>query len=51
MLRRVEPTRVCIWLATSKPATVKAYIYRLSDLKNNNDAATVQIAPWVGDFP
>jgi hypothetical protein len=39
ILRRVEPARVCIWFATSKPATVKAYIYRLSDLRNNNDAA------------
>jgi hypothetical protein len=38
ILRRVEPERVCIWIATSKPATVKAHIYRLRDLKNNNSS-------------
>src|SRR5919202_6110080 len=38
ILRRVEPERVCIWLATSKPATIKAHIYRLSDLQNNDDS-------------
>ena len=37
ILRRAEPGRVCIWLATSKPATIKAHIYRLSDLQNNDD--------------
>jgi len=35
ILRRAEADRVCIWLATSKPATIKAHIYRLRDLKNN----------------
>ena len=38
ILRRAEPGRVCIWLATSKPATIKAHIYRLSDLQNNDDS-------------
>ena len=38
ILRRVEPERVCIWIATSKSATVKAHIYRLRDLQNNDDS-------------
>ena len=38
ILRRAEPERVCIWIATSKPAIVKAHIYRLVDLKNNNSS-------------
>jgi hypothetical protein len=37
ILRRAEPDRVCIWITTSKPATVKAHIYRLSDLKDNSN--------------
>lgn len=37
ILRRAEPDRVCIWITTSKPATLKAHIYRLSDLKNNSN--------------
>jgi PhoD-like phosphatase len=43
ILRRVEPDRICIWLATSKPATVKARIYRLRDLKNNNSDIDIGI--------
>jgi len=38
ILRRVEPERVCIWIVTSKSAIVKAHIYRLSDLQNNDDS-------------
>jgi hypothetical protein len=43
ILRRAEPDRVCIWLATSKPATIKAHIYLLRDLKNNTKDLAIGI--------
>jgi hypothetical protein len=34
ILRRAEPTQVCVWIACSRPASIKAKVYRMSDLKN-----------------
>lgn len=37
ILRRVEPHRVCIWVATSRPANIRAEIFRLRDLEAYDD--------------
>ena len=45
VLRRAEPEQVCIWVACSRPVTIKAEIFRFDDeltipnisKKNNND--------------
>jgi hypothetical protein len=36
ILRRTEPEQVCIWIATSKPVSVRTEIFCLSDLKPAN---------------
>jgi hypothetical protein len=33
ILRRAEPERVCIWIASSKPVSMRAEIFRVDDLK------------------
>jgi hypothetical protein len=38
ILRRVEPERVCIWIASSKPVSIRAEIFRVDDLKKATDA-------------
>jgi hypothetical protein len=37
MLRRAEPEQVCIWLASSKPVSIRAEIFRVDDLKKTRD--------------
>jgi hypothetical protein len=36
ILRRAEEKQVCIWLACSKPVTIKAEIFTFEDLKISN---------------
>jgi hypothetical protein len=38
ILRRAEPERVCIWIASSKPVSMRAEIFRVDDLKKATDA-------------
>jgi hypothetical protein len=37
MLRRAEPEQVCIWLASSKPVSIRTEIFRVDDLKKTRD--------------
>ena len=45
ILRRSEPDKVCIWIAMSKPATVRAEIFRLADLNKELNPAGKQPEP------
>jgi len=36
ILRRAEPGRVCVWIATSKPVLAKGYVYRKSREREKN---------------
>jgi hypothetical protein len=45
ILRRSEPDKVCIWIAMSKPATVRAEIFRLADFNKDLNAAEKQLEP------
>jgi hypothetical protein len=37
ILRRAEPERVCIWIACSKPVTIRAEIFKFIDLKSTDE--------------
>jgi hypothetical protein len=42
ILRRVEPSQVCIWIACSKPVTIRAEVFRMSDfgsIKSTKDTS------------
>jgi hypothetical protein len=42
ILRRVEPSQVCIWIACSKPVTIRAEVFRTSDfgsIKSTKDTS------------
>ena len=47
ILRRAEPHRVCIWLATSKHTNIRAEIFRLAGLGQDGENKE-QIEP-IGD--
>ena len=36
ILRRAEPAEICIWIACSKPVSIKAEIFRLNDLTTSD---------------
>jgi hypothetical protein len=38
ILRRAEPERVCIWIASSKPVSIRAEIFRVDDLRKTTNA-------------
>lgn len=56
VLRRAEPEQVCIWIACSRPVTIKAEIFRFNDelttpnisKKDNNDKANQTIIIGLG---
>jgi hypothetical protein len=37
ILRRAEPEQICIWIASSKPVSIRAKIFRVDDLKKITD--------------
>jgi hypothetical protein len=48
VLRRTEPSRVCIWLATSAPVTVTATLWRHRDLREGAILGDRRRLPVVG---
>lgn len=44
ILRRCEPTRICVWLATSRPVSIDGFVWRGEDAQENGRHPGVDIA-------